>query len=73
MRIVQQKLNKNCTILGLRKFSAIAGLRKFQKSSRLRKFLNYLDLEKFCITELRNSSIQGKFGKNLENFLQVKT
>ena len=57
-------------ILGLRKFTAIAGLRKFQKSSGL---TFYLDLEKFHTAELRNSSTQGKFGKNLEKFHQVNT
>ena len=49
------------------KISAIAELRKFQKSSKLRKFLNYLDLEKFCITELREFSTQAKRFRELQD------
>ena len=69
-----KNLAKISQFLELRKFTAVAELRKFQNSSGLRKFLNYLDLENFSITELRNFSIQGKFGKKLrENFLQINT
>ena len=66
MRIVHKNIVK---IIQFRTYknSAIAELRQFQKFSKLRKFLNYLDLEKFCITELREFSTQAKRFRELQD------